>query len=746
MDGKAREDAAIKSRDQLIILGLKLESDCNVGETLRLLNQLLGQQDASWIRERLDDITDNYHRLSDFYLQGYEDPQRQQFYKLLAAQLDGIIRDLILEDLKVEYPYLKYLNPQRQIPSVDDMRQRLESYVTDMAMASLSALNGSNDNLTDIHKRHAKNLRSYFNLTVASPQWRHEYAASFEELLLSPAIDSADAQLLVSAVTLACLLVADAEKILTLIHVFQKSQDERVKQRAFVGWVFALCNGRYQLYDSVRQAVKEVLSDNSVKSALLDMQIQMVYCHYAERDNDELRKNIMPNIIKSQDWQMMNMGSTPTDESSLEEILHPDEADKRMESLEKSINKMNDMRKQGMDIYFGGFSQMKRFSFFNQLYNWLIPYTPTHPDLGILPEELRNSGFLDKLFKEGPFCDSDKYSFSIALSSVYQRLPPEVRKVLLSGEVSLNMPDESEEPWRHSAYIRRMYLQDLYRFFKLCDQRHPFFNAFGYAHPIMFFTKDMISAEMRQQLPALISFLLKKKLWDSLQSIVACFASSDENKTDGQDVEVEKSLKLASAALRMHDSDYASAADDLKELCKMEPDNESLLRQYSLAVFKSGRFEEASEIYKTLTQRYPQKLSYALGLAISLIYCGKADEAVSVLYKLDYEHPDDIEVQRTLAWGLLWIDRTEEAQKLYKSLCSSKEALPDDTLNAAYCYWFQGQRMEARETLRKYIGLSKLEKDESAASFLLKKFHNDRDIFLHYGIDDTAQKVMADFG
>ena len=669
--------------------------------------------------------------MSDFYLQGYEDPQRQQFYKLLAAQLDGIIRDLILEDLKVEYPYLKYLNPQRQILSVDDMRQQLESYVTDMAMASLSALNGSNDNLTAIHKRHANNLRSYFNLTVASPQWRHEYAVSFEKLLLSPAIDSADAQLMVSAMTLACLLVADAEKILTLIHVFQKSQDERVKQRAFVGWVFALSNGRYQLYDSVRQAVKEVLSDNSVKSALLDMQIQMVYCHYAERDNDELRKNIMPNIIKSQDWQMMNMGSTSSDESSLEEILHPDEADKRMESLEKSINKMNDMRKQGMDIYFGGFSQMKRFSFFNQLYNWLIPYTPTHPDLGILPEELRNSGFLDKLFKEGPFCDSDKYSFSIALSSVYQRLPPEVRKVLLSGEV---------------AYIRRMYLQDLYRFFKLCDQRHPFFNAFGYAHPIMFFTKDMISSEMRQQLPALISFLLKKKLWDSLQSVVECFATSHEKEPDCQGDEVAKSLKLASAALCMHNSDFVSAADYLKELSKMDPDNESLLRQYSLAVFKSGHFEKASEIYRTLTQRYPQKMSYALGLAISLIYCGKADEAVSVLYKLDYEHPEDTEVQRTLAWGLLWVDRTEEAQKLYKSLCSNKEALPDDSLNAAYCYWFQGQRKQAREMLRKYIGLSKLEKDESAASFLLKKFHNDRDIFLHYGIDDTAQKVMADIG
>lgn len=743
MDGKAQEDAAIKSRDQLIILQQKLEKDNNVGEALHQLNQLLGQQDVSWIRERLDDTTANYHRMADFYLQGYEDPQRQQFYKQLSAQLEGIIRDLILEDFKVEYPYLKYLNAQRQIPSVDDMRLQMENYVTDMAMASLSALNGSNNNLADIHKRHANNLRSFFNLIVCSPQWHHEYAVSFEELLLSPAIDSADAQLLVSAVTLACLLVGDAEKILTLIHVFQKSKDERVKQRAFVGWVFALSNGRYQLHDSVRHAVKDVLSDNSVKSALLDMQMQVVYCHYAERDNDELRKNIMPNIIKSHDWQMMNMGSTPSDESSLEEILHPDEADKRMESLEKSINKMNDMRKQGMDIYFGGFSQMKRFAFFNQLYNWLIPYTPTHPDLTMLPEELRNSGFLDRLFKEGPFCDSDKYSFSIALSSVYQRLPAEVRKVLLSGEMSLNMPGESEESWRHSAYIRRMYLQDLYRFFKLCDLRHPFFNAFGYAHPTMFFTKDMICTEMHQQLPALISFLLKKKLWESLREIVTCF-TSDGKEAEEQGDEVRKSLELASAALCMHDSDYTSAADYLKKLCKMEPEKESLLRQYSLAVFKSKRFEEASKIYKTLSQSYPQKMFYALGLAISLIYCGKADEAVSLLYKLDYEHPDNTEVQRTLAWGLLWIDRIEEAQKIYKDLCSGDKALPDDTLNGAYCYWFQGQRMQAREMFRKYIGLSKLEEGESASSFLLEKFHTDQNILKHYGIDDTAQKVMAD--
>ena len=83
MDGNAQEDAAIKSRDLLIILERSLENSNNIGETLRQLNKMTGQQNASRVRERLDDITANYHRLSDFYLQGYEDPQRR------ARQRDG---------------------------------------------------------------------------------------------------------------------------------------------------------------------------------------------------------------------------------------------------------------------------------------------------------------------------------------------------------------------------------------------------------------------------------------------------------------------------------------------------------------------------------------------------------------------------------------------------------------------------------------------------------------------------------
>ena len=48
----------------------------------------------------------------------------------------------------------------------------------------------------------------------------------------------------------------------------------------------------------------------------------------------------------------------------MDDILNGDTSDKKIEEIEHSIRKMADMQKRGADIYFGGFSKMKRFGFF----------------------------------------------------------------------------------------------------------------------------------------------------------------------------------------------------------------------------------------------------------------------------------------------------------------------------------------------------------------------------------------------
>ena len=86
-----------------------------------------------------------------------------------------------------------------------------------------------------------------------------------------------------------------------------------------------------------------------------------------------------------------------------------------MEELEASFQKISDMQKRGADIYFGGFSHMKRFSFFYTLCNWFMPFYTEHPQLQHLTQGLLQSNFIKQLMLHGPFCDSDKYSFTLGV-------------------------------------------------------------------------------------------------------------------------------------------------------------------------------------------------------------------------------------------------------------------------------------------------------------------------------------------
>ena len=81
-------------------------------------------------------------------------------------------------------------------------------------------------------------------------------------MLLSPTLDTNDQQLIISAVMLSTLEHFDMAKFRTLIHVYEKSVDERVRQRALVGWVLTL-NSRLiaSIYPEQVDLVHHLLED-----------------------------------------------------------------------------------------------------------------------------------------------------------------------------------------------------------------------------------------------------------------------------------------------------------------------------------------------------------------------------------------------------------------------------------------------------------------------------------------------------
>ena len=133
-----------------------------------------------------------------------------------------------------------------------------------------------------------------------------------------------------------------------------------MKQRALVGWVFVL-NREQVLFPEQSRLVREACEEERTVTDLLDMQKQIIFCMKADEDYEHIRRDIMPTLIKNNNLNITRQGIiTEKEEDPMEDILDPGAADRRMEEMEESIQKMINMQRAGSDIYFGGFSQMKR--------------------------------------------------------------------------------------------------------------------------------------------------------------------------------------------------------------------------------------------------------------------------------------------------------------------------------------------------------------------------------------------------
>ena len=197
--------------------------------------------------------------------------------------------------------------------------------------------------------------------------WNNDRALFYQNLILAPTVDTADAALIVAAVTLACMNIFDPLKWKTLTQVYRQHPDEKVRQRALVGWAMALPE---RLTDEgVRQSLAELLIDTATCDDLFQLQRQVFLCMNAEKDTRQIQEDIMPGLIKNNPLNITRFGISEQEEVPLKDILDPNADDKAMEEMEESIHRMMDMQKAGADIYFGGFSQMKRFGFFYQTVN-----------------------------------------------------------------------------------------------------------------------------------------------------------------------------------------------------------------------------------------------------------------------------------------------------------------------------------------------------------------------------------------
>nr|WP_314695696.1 hypothetical protein [uncultured Prevotella sp.] len=675
-------------------------------------------------------IKADYLLMVDYMRRGFADNQRESLYLTLLQRLYRVAANLEISwRCKNISAWINAFHvADRLNTSHDFIRTVLETFVSDVAMLSLQPEEVRIQKSTELYERHQLFINRLFNALWTSCQWTDDDCLFYTDLLLSPTVVSSDQQILVSAISLSAMNQFDIKKFKTLTNIYQRATDEHVRQRALVGWVLSIFEGM-DIFPEQEIIIRKICDNPAFTRELLTLQIQSFYSKDAEKDNDKIQRDIMPDIMRNSNLTIDRIGIIEKEEDAVENILNQDADEKRMEQLEEKVRKMADMHKRGSDIYFGGFSHMKRFPFFNDMINWFTPFYLEHPSLCSVSSKLGDTMFLNALMERSNFCESDKYSFAFAIEQIADQLPNNIKNVINSDAAfgSLVQSDDKEDAFS----IRRTYLQDLYRFFRLYDKAGDFINPFedngkgDFISDSFFFTyKCFEESGLDDVKLRLAMHLYKHQKTMELAELLTTFQSSDPRF----------SILIGYTNINLGKADAAYKYFD--DALIADPDNRWALKGKARAALINEDYDLAEEVYGLLLNLEPGHKGYTMKRCVALLKMGKFSEVREELFRLDYQYPDDMNVKRLLAWAMLSDDNLEKASQLYDTLLSECP-VHEDYINAGYCQWAMGNIERAVEYFRDWMARSGGDTEQ-----LLKEFRRDTDTLSKYNISETDEYLM----
>ena len=717
--------------DEILSSAINNLMDKRLDLAIELLEQLYVQRPTLIGHSELEAVKNDYQLMVDYMERGFTDDKRASLYLSLLQRLYRVAADLEISwRCKNVIVYVDAFRISDHLnTSHDFIRSVLESFVSDVAMLSLLPESERTEKAKDLYDRHQVFVNRLFNTLWTSCQWSDDDSEFYAGLMLSPMVDVVDQQLLVSAVTLGAMNQFDINKFKALTTVYQQSTDERVRQRALVGWVLSVFEGM-DIFPEQDKIIRKLCENKDTIRELYALQIQFFYSQDTEKDNEKLQRDIMPYLVDGSNITIGRLGIVEKEEDSLENILNQDAEDKRMEQMEEKVRKMMEMQKQGSDIYFGGFRQMKRFPFFNDLANWFTPFYIDHPALRTTIERIGQPNILETITNQGNFCESDKYSLAFAMESIINQIPENIKEMMGSEGVFDPMGTTLDKS--NPTYICRAYIQDLYRFFRLYRSSNELINPFIDNHKssfvadtFFFVYKSFIGTGLDEYKMRLALYLYKHKNMDKLVELMSTFHVEDAN------------YNILMGYINLYFGKPDVAYQIFNMVLQEDTENQWALKGMARAAMDCEDYDTAEHTYSQLLRLEPDNINYAVKRCVTLLKTERYAEAREELFRLDYQYPDNMNVKRVFAWMMLLDKSLDKASQLYDRILSDAP-MAEDYLNSGYCWWAQGNIGQAKNSFQAWITMTKGNKDR-----LLEEIRNDQKVLDLYGITEIDCLLMV---
>ena len=616
-----------------------------------------------------------------------------------------------------------------------EIRKRMESFVSNIALLQLQNDNeAAQQRLEVIYEEQKKYRQQMFLYVLTELRFSGGDIQELEDLLLTPTVDNIDQRMIISALTINGLMVFDPLKLRLLVNVYTKSEDIPVKQYALVGWALTLPRYPYSCDSQTTQIVRDLVdNDATVREELAQLQIQLAYCQSADRDSRNFQETIMPDIMKASNMRFTDKGLEMQEDDPMDDILGRSTTEKKMEEVESRMRSYMDKRSQGMDLFFQGFKHMKRYPFFSDISNWLVPFYYEHPDIAPALHQMGGNGILH-LMLDAPMCDNDKYSFVFAFLSIMNKVP----KDIIEQMQQTAPPENAYRDWMSDpAILRRNYLQSLYRFFQLFPYSESFVSPFcdteevemPYLDPpswLIVANKTLMETRFDNNIIDLLKYFLRKKDFGAVQFILDEYNDCD----DSFDLCYVRTLFYADSLPDFEDE----FLHNIEYCLKVKPDSITLRKLYAKWLYSCEKFQEAKTLFGKLMEEKDGNRNYMFSYALCCHKLGDYDEAKKVLFRLAYEHPDDREVGILLASTLFLDGKTEDAFKRVDKMSADdldKKVKKELTVVRSLSLLALNRREEAAKCYASSIEIS----DESA------HFHTP----LYKKVNDDIQRNLKEY-
>ncbi len=661
--------------------------------TLQRLLRLCRDNHLSAQATEVEALCTTYHYLKQYLLTGYNDAKRETLYRELTANAYAISSQLYavaLAENNRSYANARTEAANKHV-SIDNLPEVFQQYVSDFVRKQMSP-----HVCGEVYTFRQDLFTTLYACALLTPS---NYQA-LSDVLTHPTTPVTDVRLILCSLLLAQQMLFDIRRAQLFVDVYCSEIENYLRQMALIAFVLSPPNATEEkLYsEELRELYVRLSTMPNIEKDLLETQLQLLL----SADTQAMQKTINDEIIPvlRNGAVSIDLNIEKSEQALLDEILNPDNERKAMEEVEQSIDRMRALRDSGADIFFGGFSQTKRLPFFYTLMNWFVPFDIDHPQVSATTLTDISADAIVELMELQDFCDSDKYSFFFTFAKVVQQLPPQLREMLKRGEIGA----ELGEVGRNTANRRRLFLQDLYRFYTLYSSKIDFVNPFDSLETLVFFTREPIRQLVKQEENILLVArqLLKRNYFAPLNTLL-------DNSFDELNISY---LKLK-ALCEDHQKHYSAAMEWFRRALAFEPNNVTLVKKMAETALLIPDYDLAKQMYSSSIDLSGEDASEEdeYNYALCCLHTKDTEKAMSILYKLYYLHEENLQYRQALAWGLLISGKYEEAMNIYSAI-DNAQLDRNSSVRKALTLWLTHNKMEAVTTLRAFVRTNMLAPQE----------------------------------